>query len=235
MPSIKPSLLKVSAGAHGSPPPRVGTRYDRQGRFLPEPGNTVVSHLVPGSAGERAVLAVRDRIRAMPDAASLAITPPASLHMTLFQGIIEYRREQPYWPADVAADTPIDAMTELYLQRLQGFQGLGPFAVKVIDVTPFELTVAGATDADVRCMQAWRDALSGPFGYRHPDHNSYRFHITLGYMIDWLADDRLPAWASMLDECLTLMQREAPVLQLQPPAFCRFHDMERFEELLVLR
>ncbi|WP_245520914.1 DUF1868 domain-containing protein, partial [Mesorhizobium sp. M8A.F.Ca.ET.208.01.1.1] len=33
-----------------------------------EPGNTVVSHLVAGSPSEAAVVAVRERMRAMPDA-----------------------------------------------------------------------------------------------------------------------------------------------------------------------
>lgn len=27
-------------------------------------------------------------------------------------------------------------------------------------------------------MKGWRDALADIFGYRHPDHDTYEFHIT---------------------------------------------------------
>ncbi|TGV62187.1 DUF1868 domain-containing protein, partial [Mesorhizobium sp. M00.F.Ca.ET.158.01.1.1] len=90
--TVRPSLAGFFAGSNPMPPVHLGTRYDTSGNFLIEPGNTVVSHLVSGSPSEAVVLAVRDRMMAMPDADRLAFTPVSSLHMTLFQGIIEYRR-----------------------------------------------------------------------------------------------------------------------------------------------
>ncbi|ATU91365.1 DUF1868 domain-containing protein [Phyllobacterium zundukense] len=232
--SIKPSLAPYTASNNSGAPRHLGTRYDTNGNFLQEPGNTVVCHLVSGSASERAVLEVRDRMMLMPDADKLIFTPVSSLHMTLFQGIIEYRRALPYWPEDVALDTSIDEMTRLYLKRLEGFEGRGPFKIKVIAVTPVGLTVTGATDEDEAIIKAWRDALSVPFGYRHPDHDTYVFHITFAYLIDWLAEDRRPAWEGLFDDCLRFLEWEAPVIEIHPPAFCRFNDMNRFEELLVL-
>src|ERR1041385_1355792 len=50
-------------------------------------------------------------------------------------------------------------------------------SVTTIGVTPNGLTVAGATDEDRLILKAWRDALSVPFGYRHPDHDVYVFPI----------------------------------------------------------
>lgn len=38
-------------------------------------------------------------------------------------------------------------------------------------------------------MHAWRDALSAPFGYRHPDHDTYAFHITFAYQLRRLDDE----------------------------------------------
>ncbi|RUW86501.1 DUF1868 domain-containing protein, partial [Mesorhizobium sp. M8A.F.Ca.ET.023.01.1.1] len=99
--TVRPSLAGFFAGSNPMPPTHLGTRYDTSGNFLIEPGNTVVSHLVSGSPSEAVVLAVRDRMMVMPDADRLAFTPVSSLHMTLFQGIIEYRRRLPFWPRDV--------------------------------------------------------------------------------------------------------------------------------------
>jgi hypothetical protein len=232
--TVRPSLASFFEGANPTPPTHLGTRYDAAGNFLLEPGNTVVSHLVNGSPSEAVVIEVRERMRAMPDSDRLAFTPISSLHMTLFQGIIEYRRRLPYWPQDVPLDTSIDAMTSLYLERLKGFRGRGPFKVEVIEVVPTGLTAAGATEEDRRVMSAWRDALSVPFGYRHPDHDAYAFHITFAYQIQRLADDRAAAWQDFFDGSLAEFARRAPVIELQPPAFCNFKDMKHFEELLVL-
>ncbi|TPI38335.1 DUF1868 domain-containing protein [Mesorhizobium sp. B3-1-6] len=232
--TVRPSLAGFFEGTNPIAPVHLGTRYDTSGNFLLEPGNTVVSHLVGGSTSEAAIIEVRERMLAMPDADRLAFTPISSLHMTLFQGIIEYRRRLPYWPSDVALDTGIDDMTRLYLGRLQGFEGHGPFKVKIVEVVPTGLTVAGATEEDRRVLKAWRDALSVPFGYRHPDHETYAFHITFAYQIRRLADERAAAWQHLFDDCLSFLEREAPVIELRPPAFCSFKDMKHFEELLVL-
>ncbi|WP_263489189.1 DUF1868 domain-containing protein [Mesorhizobium sp. BR-1-1-10] len=232
--TVRPSLTGFFEGSSPTPPVHLGTRYDTSGNFLFEPGNTVVSHLVEGSPSEAAIIEVRERIRAMPGADRLAFTPISSLHMTLFQGIIEYRRRLPFWPRDVPLDTSIDAMTRLYLERLKGFQGFGPFNIKVAEVLPTGLTVAGATDEDARIMRAWRDALAVPFGYRHPDHDTYVFHITFAYQIQRFDDDRAAAWQALFDDCLALFARQAPVIEIKAPAFCAFRDMKHFEELLVL-
>ena len=230
----KPSLASFFEGTNPTLPVHLGTRYDTSGNFLLEPGNTVVSHLVEGSPSEAAVIEVRERMRAMPDADRLAFTPISSLHMTLFQGIIEYRRRLPYWPAGMPLDTSIDEMTRLYLLRLQGFEGNGAFRIKTIGLTPNGLTVAGATEEDRAILKAWRDALSMRFGYRHPDHDTYVFHITFAYQIRRLADKRVSAWQGLFDGCLSFLDREAPVIELRQPAFCSFKDMKHFEELLVL-
>ncbi|UDL88275.1 DUF1868 domain-containing protein [Mesorhizobium sp. PAMC28654] len=66
--SVRPSLAGFFAGSNPTTPAHLGTRYDTSGNFLVEPGNTVVSHL-GGSPSEAVVLAVRERMMAMLDAA----------------------------------------------------------------------------------------------------------------------------------------------------------------------
>ena len=232
--TVSPSLAPVLASRMDVPPPRLGIRYDADGNFLPEPGNTIVSHLERRSASEAAVLQVRERLLTLPGADCLAFTPAPSLHMTLFQGVIDTRRRHPYWPADIPLHLAIDQMTRRMMTRLDGFDGCGPFSVKPTEVTPTGITVEGVTEKDALVMQAWRDKLARTFSYRHPDHDSYTFHITFAYVIRGIPDAAAAQWQRVLDESLALLQRDAPVIALREPAFCRFRDMKHFEELLIL-
>jgi hypothetical protein len=231
--AFSPSLLQYSRSRHPEPPPHLGTRYDLAGNFQHEPGNTVVCHLVERSATERACVAAREKYLAMPEAPQFIFTPVSSLHMTLFQGIIEYRRDQPFWPADVPLDTPIDEMTAIMRERLSDFQVSTPFRVSVTEARPSGLLMEGATEADKRALKEWRDALADVLGYRHPDHEDYRFHITFAYVIERLSDEALPRWQAMLNEVVADINAATPVLELRPPAFCSFNDMNHFEELEV--
>ena len=232
--AISPHLARYSDSNNDKPPLHLGTRYDTAGVFLPEPGNTVVCHLQAGSETEAALIGARNRLLDRTDANRLAFTPVESLHMTLFQGVIEGRRGPRYWPSDMALSLPIDTMTTRYAERLRSFAGGPAFQVAVVDAVPTGLIVDGATDSDRHALAIWRDRLADVFGYRHPDHQSYFFHITFTYPIQWLDHSTLPAWQQLLVEIVMDIKRRAPVLELRPPTFCAFADMNWFEELVLL-
>lgn len=231
--TISPAL-RLYSRANTTPLVHLGRRYNASGEFLPEPGNTIVCHLAQGSDTEAVLNEARERYLGMPDAKRhLAFTPASSLHMTLFQGILEGRRAQPYWPADIAVDTPVDKVTRIFRERLASFPGGPAFKVRVTDALPTGLKCEGATDADRQALKAWRNAFADILGYRHPDHEDYVFHITFTYVIERFDDAALPAWQAMLDGVLRDIAARAPVLDLRAPAFCSFADMNHFEELQV--
>ncbi len=231
--AFSPELLKYSKSRHPEPPPGLGRRYDLSGVFQYEPGNTIVCHLAEDSATQRAVVAAREKYLAMAEARQFTFTPISSLHMTLFQGIIEYRRTQSHWPIGIALDTPIDEMTEIMEERLKAFSMHDPFKVAVTGARPSGLLVDGATEGDRRVMREWRNAFADLLGYRHPDHDDYPFHITFAYAMERLHDAALPRWQAMLDGVVADLRAEVPVIELNPPAFCTFDDMNHFEEILV--
>ena len=230
-----PDHLRFSSRSlNPGPIPHHGIRYDTTGRFLTERGNTVVCHLVEGSESAAAILEARTRYMELPGADNLAFTASSSLHMTLFQGIIETRRALPYWPGDVPVETPVDDMTGIFMDRLAHFRSGQAFAVEVKHATPHGLVVDGVTDDDRAVLKDWRDRLADLLGYRHPDHETYAFHITFAYMIERFNDETMMVWQSFLAEVVEEIRQRAPILSLRPPAFCSFEDMNHFEELLVL-
>jgi len=232
-PAFSPELLVYSRTHNPNPPLHLGRRYRRVGGFLPEPGNTIVCHVTKGSETQAALIDARETFLAMPEAPQFLFTPITSLHMTLFQGIIEYRRTPDFWPADLPLDTPIEDMTEIMGARLERFPMAEPFKVEVTEARPSGLLVEGATERDRKTIRAWRDALADLLGYRHPDHDTYPLHITFDYVIDRLEDEALPRWQAMLDAVASDIRRRVPILDLDPPAFCSFEDMNHFTERLI--
>ncbi|MHC2359291.1 DUF1868 domain-containing protein [Rhizobium leguminosarum] len=231
--TFSPELLLYSKRHNPTPPVHLGSRYRKVGGFLPEAGNTIVCHLEKGSQTQTALIEAREKYLAMPEALQFLFTPISSIHMTLFEGVIETRRRQDSWPGDLPLDTPIEDMTALMAARLEGFSMFDPFKVAIVDARPSGLLVDGATENDRRVMRAWRNALADLLGYRQPSHEEYKFHMTFAYAIERLEDEALPRWQAMLDEVADDIRRKAPVLELTPPAFCVFEDMNHFHELLI--
>lgn len=207
---------------------RLGRRFNADGRFLPEHGNTVVAQVTAGSATEAALMDLRHSLMALPHADHFAFTDVASYHMTVFEGVIETHRDYGYWPEGLALDLSIDQMTDLMAARLDGFTPPASFAMTLLEVTPHGLTLTAASPEDEAMVRGWRDALAGVFGYRSPGHDAYRFHTTMAYHKRWPPLAALPAYVEALAQLTADFAARVPVLELDPPAFCRFADMNGF-------
>ena len=208
--------------------PRLGQRFDASGRFLPEHGNTVVAQVTAGSPTEAALIWLRQSLMDLPYGANFAFTDVASYHMTVFEGVIETRREYGFWPADLALDLSIDAMTEAMAVKLDGFVPPAAFKMKLLAVTPHGLSLTGATPEDEATVRGWREALAAAFGYRSPEHDAYGFHTTLAYNIEWPPIEALPVYEAAMAQLSAEFAARVPVLDLDPPAFCTFADMNGF-------
>lgn len=228
------NLSPFAARNHTSPPPRLGQRYGAS-RFLPEAGNTVVCHLDVSAQAHAAVLRARTRMQTLPGAECFLYTPVESLHMTIFEGVIEIRRTPDAWPAHMERSASVEDVTTSMMARLKNFVAPPKFSVRVKAIQPTGLALCGVSAEDEVTMRAWRDALTEPFGYRHKEHENYRFHMTFAYPKGWLTDDCLSIWEVELGSIFAELCETAPVIPLNSPAFCKFADMTRFDELLILQ
>lgn len=231
--SVSIEIAQFLACNNTAPPTHLGQRYDTK-QFLPEAGNTVVCPLDFNVPTHGAVIEARRRMLALPGADRFIYTPKSSLHMTLFEGVIETRRIPNAWPADFDLSASVESATEVILRRLAEFSPPPGFAVRVAGLRPTGLILEGATEEDKASMQAWREELTDPFGYRHDNHDSYRYHMTFAYPIEWLPDSFRSQWESEFASILAELVDAAPVIPLRRPAFCRFADMNRFDELFVI-
>ncbi|MEO1745668.1 MAG: DUF1868 domain-containing protein [Pseudomonadota bacterium] len=212
----------------------IGSRLDADGTFLTERGNTVVRHVIPGSNTAAALLEMRAIMQAGPCAHKLAFTAAESLHMTVFNGVIETSRSKDTWPNDIPRDADVRDTTPIINERLEDYVGPGAFNMRTHEITPFGVTLTGATDADEATARAWRDSLPERFGYRSDGHDTYVFHTTMAYLRGWIPDDRLDEVIAFYRALTEDFVARVPVMELGPPCFCSFEDMNWFEPIRVL-
>ncbi len=224
----------IITGRDGTVNRHLGTRFDTEGRFMAEHGNTVVCQVIPGSPTEDALRGLRAGLMALPGAGHFAFTDVESYHMTLFEGVIETRREVGIWPEDLPLSASIDRMTEAMADKLAGFVAPPAFGIKPVGLTPFGLQLAGATAEDEALARAWRDGLAGALGLLTPGHAAYGFHTTLAYVHDWVPEALLPAYRTGLAGLCAAFVARVRVMDLARPAFCRFSDMNAFPPVLGL-
>lgn len=218
----------------GTVNPRLGIRFDHEGRFLPEAGNTVVAQVLPGSATEAALIWLRGELQALPFGHHFAFTAVPSYHMTVFEGVIETRRAPGYWPPSIALDGSIDDATAAMAGMVADLPPLPDFAMRPVFVTPLGVTLAGATGADEAAVRVWRNCLAEAFGYRTPRHERYSFHTTLAYVHTWLPPEALPGYVAAMARLSAGFADRVHVMDLARPAFCRFADMNAFPPVVPL-
>jgi len=228
--------------ARADAPPRfLGVRFDAEGRALPASGNTVIANLNAG-APLAALTAARDALAATDAGRCFAWLPPASYHMTLFDGVLHAIREPGRWPENLPADASEAEADAFMLARLGpcALAEARPFRMvaRAVEASPgggVWVAMGCATPAEEARLRGWRDRLARACGLTgRPSHAAYPFHVTLAYAIAWAE----PAAARGFDAALAAadagLRARLPLVEAWPPLVCRFRDMTRFDPIGTL-
>jgi hypothetical protein len=220
-----------------SPPPAVGFKFTADGRPLGCPGNTVIAPLGPDHPALAATAAFRETLATSPLAPAIALTPVDSHHMTVIEGVLDTVRSPDRWPTDIALDTPLDAVTAIWRDRLLDFDpGPEPLRLRVVglrvNATAFGLALAGEDATAETRLRRLRDELATCLRLGHRlGHGSYAFHLTLAY---WIARPDPASAEATLAAVAATVRRTLPRLVLESADFCRFDDMFGFPPVLRL-
>lgn len=231
---IDPAAIAGDGGSRF--PPAVGAKYYPDGAIRRFPGNTVICPVPADGAALVALVALRDRLRALAEARAFAFTPPRSYHMTLFEGLNDQEREPERWSRFHDLDAPLDLVTTDLMARLAGLTMPRSFRLHPVRLRK---SARGGFVVDLRedpqsPLRGLRDALSERTGIRKPDHDGYVFHITLSYQIHWLPAAAAGPLGHAAEQAFATFRATCPVVEVGPPAFCTFEDMEWFEPVLPL-
>jgi hypothetical protein len=223
-------------------PPALLEKLNPDGTYQPYAGNTIICHIAPESAAFAALTDVHAQLSQRSFSAKLSRLPTSSYHMTLFGGANDKHRRPGNWPEGVAFDTPIADCHKELARRLDGFdlECDLPFRMKVSaegvreKEMALRLELEPVDEAENQKLRRLRDRLSVLLGIKVPGHETYGFHISLAYVIDWLNPDELKDYRSSYAEWRDMVALHSPVIELGRPEFCTFKNMLRFDRQFYL-
>lgn len=220
----------VTGGAH---PAAVGLKFTEGGAPLACPGYTTICHVNPRSDAFRALVAAQNALKTGPMASAFTFMPADSLHMTIFEGVIDYSRTADRWPAHLSFDATIAEATEDAATRLQYHPYKQKFQVRPVEVFGgFTVGMVGATEQDENSLRLTRNALRDALNLHRPDHDAYQFHITLAYLLRWLSPDEAQEVIAVSQAATKALLNQMPELSLGPVELCTFETMHQFTPIM---
>ena len=206
------------------------------GKFAPDgavqhwPGNTFVCHVDRSSSAYEAIRALQEEVKKSPFNRFFTFLPPPSFHMTVYQGLSPGMTADTGWPRGIPMGQSRDEVSTALMQRLDGVSLPASFKIKVDRLLAgYSLRVSGADDQEERALRQARVALRDATGITFADFDDYGFHITLGYLIDWLSEGTARELAAFSTELSTQMLAGIGPIDLGPVEFCNFDTMHHFE------
>ena len=220
-------------------------KFFANGQVAPFHGNTIVCHLDQQGQNTALFDALLDIYRQLPAlrfARKITALPPSSYHMTIFGGANHPERKPGLWPTSIPLDTPIEECTRILGERLEKAK-LGPIApIRMrVDLSnpverenPFTIRLLPIDEAENQRLRALRNRLSEILEIRSPNHDLYRFHVTLAYLIRRLDASELREFRAEYKARHAEVAERCPIIELGQPEYCSLEDMFHFKRLAFI-
>lgn len=228
-------LREAMEAAAGAPPRFLDDRFDADKRVLRCPGNTIVCHR-RDPEGLAAITELVARIAQAPAGDCFAFTAPSSWHMTLFNGLLhDSDRREGFWPTTLpkdASDRDADAFMVARMAEIDPPDipiTMVPSGLAGLSSHGLGIALSPETPEQGRALCAYRDRLAEATGLEgRPGHDTYRFHLTLAYLVRWPTVTEAAATDALFDRLTENMANLVPPFRLGPPEICLFDNMNEF-------
>jgi hypothetical protein len=218
-------------------PSGIPDKFDLSGAVQPFAGNTILSHLPPTSPLHASMQTLYTKLASHPLAHLYTLLPPSSWHMTVFEGALDKRREPAFWPAGLDRNATIEECTSFLEEKLKSFD-LGikmPFHLRLVGFKPLvngiSIHVKAQTEEENVAIRGLRDRLVEAVGMKQGNHERYKFHLSVAYLLRFLSEEQEEGLRMFLEEHFEGMPKE---FELGLPEFCKFEDMFKFERVSYL-
>ena len=222
-------------------PPTVGHKFSENGHVIHFPGNTIICHVDKKSEAFMALLDAHVLLQHSDLLKFITLLPPASYHMTVFEGVVDEIRKPGYWPDDLPINATLDECNALFERKLRTFNlncSL-PFRMKPLPVeaqnTRESILLEPYDENENIKIRTLRNRLSELLHLKQKNHDKYQFHISLSYLYDWPTPTENKQFDELHKQCVEMFIKRSPIVDLQLPEFCLMDDMYEFRNQFYLQ
>ena len=209
----------------------VGEKFNPDGSACFFPGNTVLCPVVRQSQTFQVLSLFHNAILQQAWHRNFAMLPPSSYHMTVFDLVCDQVRKRGNWSSRLPLDAPLAVVDDFMVAQ---WKSAPPppkpkMLLESLEIGAYiTLRLKPINDRQNIALREYRNVLSQRFGVRHPNHDSYFFHLTFAYGITSLDADERVQIAAFVEKWEPQLRDQLSVLALQPPQLCFFADMTHF-------
>lgn len=206
----------------------IGRKFHADGTVRHFPGNTIISMI----NHERDIFAHFLRIRQLFEGSAAApcvtLLPLSSIHMTVIEGVCDQVRRADHWTSLLAPDCPLAETDTLFEKRFAGVAPMEPVTLRMTSIaftSAILLRLEPVTQEDAARLKRYRDEVSAALGLRFPNHDSYRFHISMGYFIKEPTPQEEQELRHFAKQANRYIAQHEILMQPEPPLLTFFDDM----------
>ncbi len=215
--------------------PGQGGKFTPEGKVLRHPGNSFLCHIPTDSPLFAGLCAVQEGLIGSAFADSMVFLPRESFHMTVFCGVSGAPLGIDGWPAGLRNDSSFEDINKVFRQRLTDFQLDCPIRVIASGVNgPNSISMEPDGNIEETSLRGLRDRLRDLTGLSRDDHETYRFHVSLAYMLRFLPADEADALISLSEDLYARHLAKVEPVTFNSLEFCRFETMFRFDPIQVI-
>ena len=204
-------------------------KFKENGEFNHFPGNTVVANLYTKQDLMEVVDIIQSRYRELPFIDKFTLTPRNSIHMTVIELLCHENRETEFWSSNLPLDTPLQEIHDYFAKQLEIFPLLDEeIHMRITEMGKQNILVEPADEVSAKRLEEIRTYVSEKAGVRFPNHDSYQFHISTGYLREELTDEEQKIFKKVRNKMTELLHEKLPTIDIERIDFTRFDDMTEF-------
>ncbi|MBC8100771.1 MAG: DUF1868 domain-containing protein [Armatimonadetes bacterium] len=208
----------------------VNEKFFADGSIRHYPGSTIICFADPASAIYTLGESVQAQLMAEPYGHKFVLLPPSSFHMTVFSLLLDQRRAPDGWSAHVPLEASLADADRHMRQTVATVPAPANFRMvfKYLGGGGLSFQLTPADETSERTLWAYRHALAAATGVRYPDHDTYRFHLTLAYKLIHLTDDEERDFQAFRLNLGETLRPQLGIFDTGAPVLTFFDHMNRF-------
>lgn len=163
----------------------IGKKFHEDGSVRQFPGNTVVAPIQPGCSAYDVMVQLRQMFTEAGLAEHFILLPEDSYHMTVLDWVCDQVRDRAHWPVCLPLDTPLEEVDAYISKAIANVPMPGGVKMKFDRLNVSKNAVLAllqpADEEAEKSLWDFRNAAADAVGLHLPNHQTYRFHISLAY------------------------------------------------------